>query len=144
MTQRQIELVQNSWEHIVENVSDAGDIFYNRLFEKNPQLRSMFSDDVREQSRKLMAMITFAVRKLQNISDVIADVQSLGKRHAKYRVQPSHYVMVGDSLLWTLEKGLDDQWNDEVREAWTRLYTTLAEIMINAAKEGSAKKATVL
>jgi hemoglobin-like flavoprotein len=135
MTPKQIELVQNSWQHVVTNVSEAGEIFYARLFDKNPQLRSMFSTDIREQSRKLIGIITFAVKKLNNLSEVISDVQALGRRHGKYGVQPSHYVIVADSLLWTLEKGLGDQWNDETKDAWTKLYTTLAEIMINAAKE---------
>jgi hemoglobin-like flavoprotein len=145
MTSKQIELVQNSWQHIVSNVSEAGEIFYSRLFEKNPQLRSMFSTDIKEQSRKLVAIISFAVKKLNNLSEVISDVQALGRRHGKYGVQPSHYVIVADSLLWTLEKGLGDKWNEEIREAWTKLYSTLAEIMINAAKEEpSVRKEIVL
>jgi hemoglobin-like flavoprotein len=144
MTSRQIELVQDSWAHIASNVSGAGEIFYARLFEKNPQLRSMFSTDVKEQSRKLMGIITFAVKKLNNLSEVITDVQALGRRHGKYGVQPSHYVIVADSLLWTLEKGLAEKWNDEVREAWTKLYSILAEIMVNAAKEEPVKKEIVL
>jgi hemoglobin-like flavoprotein len=144
MTPKQIELVQNSWQHVVTNVAEAGEIFYARLFDKNPQLRSMFSTDIREQSRKLVSIISFAVKKLNNLSEVISDVQALGRRHGKYGVQPSHYVVVADSLLWTLEKGLGDKWNEEVREAWTRLYTTLAEIMINAAKEEPSEKREVI
>jgi hemoglobin-like flavoprotein len=145
MTPKQIELVQNSWHHITTNVTHAGEIFYGRLFEKNPQLRAMFSTDVKEQSRKLINIITFAVKKLNNLGEVVGDVQALGRRHGKYGVQPSHYVIVADSLLWTLEKGLGDDWNEEVKQAWTRLYTILAEIMMKASKEeGVLKKETVL
>jgi hemoglobin-like flavoprotein len=144
MTPKQIELVQNSWDYVINNVAEAGEIFYEKLFEKDPQLRSMFSTDIKEQSRKLIGIITFAVKKLNNLSEVIGDVQALGKRHGRYGVQPSHYVIVGDSLLWALEKGLGERWNEEVKEAWTRLYTTLAEIMIHAAKEESAARKEII
>ena len=134
MTQRQIELIQNTWDYVTTNIAEAGDIFYGRLFEKNPEIRSMFTGDIKQQSRKLVAIITFAVKKLDSLGDVIADVQALGKRHDKYGVNPSHYPVVADSLLWTLEKGLGERWNDEVKEAWVTLYTTLSGIMIGASK----------
>jgi hemoglobin-like flavoprotein len=137
MTSRQIDLIQNSWEYVIQNVAEAGEIFYGRLFDQNPQLRPMFSSDVKGQSRKLIAIITFAVKKLKNLDEVIADVQALGKRHDNYGVQPSHYAIVGDSLLWTLEKGLGEQWNEELKNAWVELYTALAEIMIKASKHAT-------
>jgi hemoglobin-like flavoprotein len=144
MTSRQIEVVQTSWQYVATHVPQAGEIFYARLFDKNPHLRGMFPADTTEQAKKLISMISFAVRKLKNLSEVISDVQALGRRHVKYGVQPSHYVIVADSLLWTLEKGLGDQWNEEVKQSWTRLYTILAEIMMNAAKEEPSRRAVVL
>jgi hypothetical protein len=36
--------------------------------------------------------------------------------------------------LWTLEKGLAEKWNDELKEAWTRFYVTLSGAMIHAAE----------
>jgi hemoglobin-like flavoprotein len=52
--------------------------------------------------------------------------------------------MVADSLLWTLEKVLGDRWNEEVKDAWIALYTTLADIMINSKKPALQHKRVVI
>jgi hemoglobin-like flavoprotein len=132
MTQKQIELVENSWDYIIINAQEAGTNFYTKLFELDPALRQMFRDDIRSQSQKLVSLITFVVHKLNNMNDVIADVKALGKRHKNYSVKTEHYSLVGQALLWTLEKGLGDQWNDETECAWKTVYNILSETMIKA------------
>ena len=54
MTSKQIELVQTSWEAIKPLGKEAGEIFYRRLFEAAPQLRTMFKDDMSQQAAKLV------------------------------------------------------------------------------------------
>jgi len=44
-------------------------------------------------------------------------------------------------LLATLEAGLTDQWNDQLKEAWSSAYGILAEAMIEAQQESLAKRA---
>jgi hemoglobin-like flavoprotein len=63
------------------------------------------------------------------------EVTKLAKRHVKYGVTPQQYQPVGAALLWTLEKGLGTNWNEELAEAWTLCYTTLSEAMIEACEE---------
>jgi nitric oxide dioxygenase len=41
--------------------------------------------------------------------------------------------VVGEALLWTLEKGLGAGWTPAVAEAWTAAYTTLSGFMISQA-----------
>ena len=41
--------------------------------------------------------------------------------------------MVGEALLWTLEKGLKDAFTSEVRDAWVVAYSWLAFTMQRAA-----------
>ena len=55
--------------------------------------------------------------------------------HVGYGVQDSHYDTVGAALLWTLGQGLGDAFTDEVEAAWTKVYTTLATVMKEAAAE---------
>lgn len=138
MTPRQIELVENSWDFILMNTNEAGIIFYNRLFEIDPSLKSLFKEDIKSQSQKLVSLITFAVHKLSNFSEIISDVRALGMRHRTYKVKPEYYQTVGKALLSTLEKGLGDQWNRETKEAWATLYDTLSQIMIEASREEKA------
>lgn len=132
MTQKQIKLVEDSWDFIITNTEEAGAIFYKRLFEQSPHLRSLFKDNTREQERKLISLITFAVSKLNNLDEIMNDVKALGTRHKGYGVKDEHYNDVATALLWTIQTALGNRWNDEVKEAWTTLYVTLAGIMSKA------------
>jgi nitric oxide dioxygenase len=135
MTPKQIELVENSWDFILMNTTEAGIIFYDKLFEIDPSLRTLFKGDIKSQSQKLISLITFAVHKLNSLDEILSDVKALGMRHNKYHVKEEHYTTVAEALLWTLEKGLGSQWNNELKEAWVTLYMVLSKTMIEAAKE---------
>jgi hemoglobin-like flavoprotein len=135
MTNKQIEQVKSSWTIVTTlDPVTVGGLFYNRLFEIAPQLRPMFRNPIPEQSKKLLAMINYIIIKLDKLEDIVDEVAKLAKRHANYGVKPDHYRIVGDALLWTLEKGLAENWNDEVKEAWSNCYQVLSSAMINASE----------
>ena len=129
-----VALVQQTWEQVLPIADDAAQLFYNRLFELDPSLRPMFSyTDMAEQRKKLMQMITVAVRGLGRLDELIPAVRALGKRHVGYGVQAHHYDTVGAALLWTLEQGLGAAFTEEARESWTVTYFTLADVMRTAS-----------
>ena len=138
MTEKQIELVQTTWEKCIPIADTAAELFYGRLFELDPSLKSMFTSDMKEQGRKLMMMITTAVKGLSNLPSIVAAVQNLGRGHLKYGVKDEHYDTVGAALLWTLGQGLGDAFTDEVEEAWVATYTLLSNTMKDAANEAAA------
>ena len=134
-----VALVQETWEMVVPIADDAAQLFYNRLFELDPSLKPMFAhSDMAEQRKKLMQMITVAVRGLDRLDQLVPAVQALGKRHVGYGVKDEHYDTVGAALLWTLEQGLGAAFTDEARESWTNTYFTLANVMKAAAAQGVA------
>jgi hemoglobin-like flavoprotein len=117
MTPDQITTVQSTWRKVVPIADAATGLFYDKLLDLDPSLRSMFPEDLTEQKRKLMAMIGRAVSGLNQLDDLVPAVQDLGMRHASYGVLEPHYATVAAALLWTLEQGLGDAWNDEVKAA---------------------------
>ena len=135
MTNKQIEQVKSSWAIVatIDSIT-VGGLFYNRLFEIAPQLKPMFRNPIPEQSKKLLAMINYVISKLDKLEDILEEVAKLAKRHMNYGVKPDHYRIVGDALLWTLEKGLAENWNDEIKEAWSNCYQILSSAMINASE----------
>lgn len=139
MTPRQVELVQSSWREIQQNPAIAADdvarLFYDRLFALDPGLRMLFKPDLREQGRKLMAMLNFAVNGLNRLDAIVPGVQALGRRHASYGVQDTHYATVAIALLWTLGQGLGEKFNDEMRSAWAAAYRVLSSTMRDAAAQ---------
>lgn len=132
MTPQQIELVQTSFRKVVPIAGTAADLFYDRLFETAPEVRSMFPQDMKEQKAKLMGMLGTAVSNLHKLDEILPAVKALGERHKGYGVTAAHYAPVGAALLWTLEKGLGPDFTPEVKEAWTVTYTALAGLMTAA------------
>ena len=136
MTPEQITLVQTSWEKVKPISEQAAELFYGRLFELDPSLKPLFkSSDMKEQGKKLMATLNLAVISLTKLDTILAAVQDLGRRHVKYGVPDESYATVGEALLWTLDKGLGDEFTDEVKVAWTETYTTISNVMLDAAHE---------
>lgn len=129
MTPRQIDLVQDSFAQVKPIAEAAADLFYARLFLLDPGLRGMFKNDMKKQGQMLMSMIGAAVGGLRNLETLSPVVRQLGARHTGYGVKPEHYETVGAALLWTLDKGLKEQFTPEVREAWASAYQLLADVM---------------
>ena len=78
----------------------------------------MFRGDMKEQGRKLMTMIGFAVNGLSRLDSLLPGLRALGQRHCGYGVRDEHYDTVASALLWTLEKGLGAAFDKEVKAAW--------------------------
>jgi len=135
VTAAQKRLVQESFAQIAPIADDAAALFYRRLFTLDPTLKMMFRGDMAEQRKKLMQMLTAAVKGLDHLEQLVPAVQELGRRHAGYGVTDAHYGIVAESLLWTLEKALGRAFTPELRDAWTSVYTLLAVTMQEAARE---------
>ena len=130
ITDKQILLVKNSWSYVVTDTEAAGKLFYQRLFEVAPGVRNLFQGEIKFQARKLMNMVTLIVTKLHKLDEIMDEVKSLAQRHNRYGAEPAHYQVVGECLIWTLEKGLGDKWNEETAQAWIAVYGVLADAMI--------------
>ena len=138
LTVAQKTLVQDSFATIALIADDAAVLFYQKLFELDPSLERMFRGDMKEQRKKLMQMLTAAVKGLDHLDRLVPVVQDLGRRHAGYGVADRHYDTVGAALVWTLEMGLGRTFTTEMREAWTAVYVLLATTMKDAAREAVA------
>ena len=136
MTNHQIHLVKSTWQLAAAHADVVGPMFYNRLFEIAPEVKPLFGrTTIPEQSKKLLAMLTYVIRKLDRLEDILDEVAMLAKRHVKYGVEAKHFDAVGAALLWTLEKGLGEHWNEEVKTAWITCYTLLSSAMISSMEE---------
>ena len=134
MTPHQIRLIKSSWA-LVGTIDPVvvGQLFYNRLFEIAPEVKPMFQKPMAEQSKKLLATLGYIVSKLDSLDSIIEEVAKLSQRHVNYGVKKEHYAIVGTALLWTLEKGLGEHWNSELKQAWTDCYVILSSAMIEAS-----------
>jgi nitric oxide dioxygenase len=140
MTPDEVKLVQQSFSKVAPVSDKAAELFYDRLFELAPQVKSMFPADMTEQRKKLMTMLAAVVGGLGNLPSILPAASALAKRHVAYGATAEHYPVVGAALLWTLEKGLGEGWTLEVADAWKAAYGTLSGFMI-AEAYGSSQAA---
>jgi hemoglobin-like flavoprotein len=136
MTPAQQDLIRSTWAQVAPIADPAARIFYDRLFKLDPSLRPMFAfTDMEAQRKNLMQTLAVVVKGIDHLDTLVPAVEALGRRHAGYGVQPSHYATVGQALLDTLALGLGDAFTPEARAAWTEAYELLAGVMLAAASE---------
>src|SRR5262245_33932104 len=136
MTAEQIVLVKNSWKNFQKvDASLIGDVFYSKLFFDNPHLRSMFPPSMKHQYKKLINMLSVIISRLDDLSEAIFDIKNMALRHEAYGVKPQHYRLAGNALLWTIKRGLGNDWNEDLQQAWMAAYKKLAETMIAAVRQ---------
>jgi hemoglobin-like flavoprotein len=133
MTPEQVKSIQESFAKVAPIADAAAALFYNRLFEIAPEVKSLFRGDMTEQGRKLMKTLIIVVNGLGNLQTILPAASALAKNHVAYGVKPSHYTPVGEALLWTLQHGLGSEWTPELEGAWSTAYATLANFMIAEA-----------
>jgi len=134
----EIKLIQESFKKVAPIAETAAELFYGRLFELDPSLKSLFKGDMKEQGAKLMATLTVVVNGIGDLNSLVPAVQDLGRRHAGYGVKDAHYATVGEALIWTLGQGLGADFTEDVSEAWIAAYGVLASTMKDAAAEIAA------
>jgi hemoglobin-like flavoprotein len=138
MTPHQIQLVQASFAHVAPIADLAAGLFYDRLFAVAPHLRPLFRAPMPEQGKKLIAALSLVVNGLDRLDKILPAVEHLAVKHVAYGVEPAHYAVVGEALIWTLKAGLGEGFTLETEEAWLQAYGTLSGAMIAAAYKPAA------
>ena len=129
MTPEKIHLVQSTFEQVLPIADAIMALFYSRLFELDPRLRSLFHGDLQERGHKFMAMLHLAVANLSHPDTVVPMLHALGRRHSTYGVTDLDYDTMSDALLWTLERSLGPTFTHEAQVAWADFYATLTDTM---------------
>jgi len=133
MTPEHIHAVQSTWGKVLPIKAIAARLFCERLLETDPSLSCLFRGDMRQQGAKLIQVIDAAVNALSRLDRIGPLMQVIGRRYADRGVDDHHFGMVGDALLWTLDKGLGHEFTPEVRDAWATVYGELVAAMLDAA-----------
>jgi hemoglobin-like flavoprotein len=136
MTPRQIDLIRTSWSAVEPISDDAARLFYDRLFESDPAIKRLFAKtDMQAQRGILMQTLTLLVSSLDDFELVVPVLEALGRVHAGYGVRQRHYDTVEAALLWALDRGLGEAFDDETADAWATAYSAVASVMIEAAAD---------
>src|SRR5690242_20122010 len=133
MNERQIQLVQHSFERASRIGAHLAATFYTELFAIDPSLRTMFKGDMIVQGEKLMNTLSFVVENLQQTETLLPAARKLALKHLDYGVEAQHYAHVGLALMRTMKHELGVEFTSEAHQAWRAAYQVLADAMIEAA-----------
>lgn len=109
--------------------------FYQRLFEKYPQVRPLFNTPPEEQHKKLMASIGAIVSSVNHPEQMVPFLRAMGIRHVVYGTLPDHYPAVAENLMAVLQEHLsvEGDWTEAMAQTWETALNTVAGVMIEAA-----------
>ncbi|MCX4408646.1 MULTISPECIES: globin domain-containing protein [unclassified Streptomyces] len=107
--------------------------FYALLFVRHPDLRPLFPAAMDTQRDRLLKALLTAAEHIDNTAVLVDYLQNLGRGHRKYGTRPEHYPAVGECLIGSLSRFASAIWDAETEAAWVRTYTTISQVMIDAA-----------
>ena len=138
MTPRQVELVRDSFVHILFAQQQAATIFYDRLFMLAPETRPLFTNDLDQQGRLLIQTLAKIVTGLTKFDAIRPELAALAIRHVAYGAQDHHYAVVGDALRHVVASFAGPDFDADTDQAWQHAYAMVADVMINASHEYTA------
>lgn len=124
----QLEL-QRSLDYILRNEEAFASKFYNRVFEKAPEARALFKNNMASQGRLLTHMLGGIVYSMSRPEHLTLGLKMLGESHARYGVNKTHYPVVLSSLLETIEEELGDYSSGQLLKAWEQALTIITTEM---------------
>ena len=139
LSPRQLAELRCSWQLVAPMAEEAAQLFYARLFELDPSLRTLFHGDWVVQRRKLIEALGFIVEHVDRPDELQPKLAALGERHVSYGVRPEHYATVGEALMWMLDEGLGALCTAEARAAWMAAYDLVSTSMCGS---GDGRRAT--
>lgn len=126
-------LVHASFESVRSMAGPVGLLFYGKLFEIAPEVRSMFHNDLDLQIRKLMDTLSSVVESLDDFERIRPRLEDLGRQHASYGVRAEQYEVLTSALLWTFSEALGTDFDERTSEAWRKALATVSETMKSRA-----------
>lgn len=114
--------------------------FFDRLFELDASLQTLFPEDMADHHDKLMAAVGAVVANLQSSGMVADALQKLDFGHVARGIEVHQYDTVGASLLWALREGLGEDFTMDMEVAWAAGFDFVANQMIEVAESFAASE----
>ncbi|CAM5597942.1 Flavohemoprotein [Streptomyces alboniger] len=128
-------LVRRTMAEIEPVADQVTSYFYALLFTRHPDLRPLFPVAMDIQRDRLLKALLTAAEHIDHTEALTSYLGGLGRGHRKYGTRPEHYPAVGECLLTALSRYASASWGEETEAAWIRTYTTISQIMIDAAAD---------
>ncbi|KAK6182325.1 hypothetical protein SNE40_010036 [Patella caerulea] len=142
ITERQKELVLESWEIVQADVSTVGVNMFMRLFETQPDVQDVFvpfkgksadelkdSTQLKSHAMRVLSAVEKSIASFDNPKRLEEMLSDLGARHVMYNAKVDYIDLIGPQFIWAIEPVVGDKWIPEMEQAWSDLFKYISHIM---------------
>lgn len=126
--------LKESWTLIEEHQDKVAQYFYARIFLSDPRLRDLFPIQLDVQRARLLGAIVTAVQTIEDPERFDDYLAALGRDHRKFRVESTHFGLIGQALIDSLRAFAGERWSPVYEQAWQDAYRVIASRMLSAAQ----------
>lgn len=123
-------LLEVSFDRLQSDFDQFSMYFYEALFRRDPELRSMFREDLLGQGMKFMTTLREISLHINDAGRETERLRELGRYHANLGVTPEDFSPMEEALIDTLKHTLKDEFTPELETAWRKAYADMSTVMI--------------
>ena len=128
------ELVENCWSKVKHNQGEDAYsiIFYESMFEQNPNIKPLFSSDIETQRIKLLNTLNLVINSIRHLEELKESLLELGKLHKEIGVNASMYDIVISNAVTALKVASNNTTTQEEEKAWEQAFRAISDTMLEA------------
>jgi len=137
-TDEQIQRLTRSFQLMEPQLDALVSVFYRRLFDAAPQVRDLFSDDLKSQKEHMTAALLLVAKNIHDLEFLRLPLQRMGATHVGYGAEQQHYPVVRDAMVGALGEVAGYTWTQALADDWSTALDTVAGFMIEGARQADA------
>jgi hemoglobin-like flavoprotein len=136
MTPEQLESVRRTAAVVEHALDQCVTCFYDDLFDRSPQVRPLFADDLIARRGTLLHELLALAGAAHDLPGFLVQARELGRRHQRQGIHAADYAFVGEALIAAIGAVNGDGWTTGAEESWRRMYALIADAMLEGAEAG--------
>lgn len=128
-----VDRLRSSFQLLAADGTRVTAIFYAKLFERYPGVRTLFPTDMKAQEGKLLDSLRAVVEHLEAPDAVRAKLKELGAKHVKYGAKPEHYPIVSEILVEAMAEAAGKGWTPTLTSEWSQALDIVSSVMLEGA-----------
>ena len=128
-----LEIVKSTLPIVLEHGEAITKRFYQRLFEKHPELQNVFNmthQKTGHQPKALANAVYAAAANIEDMSSIMPALERIGQKHRSMQIKPEQYPIVGENLLGAIKEILGEAATPEIIDAWADAYGVISDVFI--------------
>ncbi|NDR59576.1 globin domain-containing protein [Aliiruegeria sabulilitoris] len=127
-----IKSVRESFDELRPYLEPTSLQFYEALFERAPELRGLFREDLRAQGMRFMNTLGLILADMEHPGEPSVDYAELGKLHSTLGIHKTHFEPMQEALIDTLRATTGERLTPELEAAWRESFAAFADKLIAA------------